>query len=55
MNEDSTHTNVIFDLVLTFDSMKNEKEIVKIITDKVCALNPKYNCVINVDYPLAQM
>ncbi len=55
MNEGSTHTNVIFDLVLTFDSMKNEKEIVKIITDKVCALNPKYNCVINVDYPLAQM
>ncbi len=52
MNEGSTHTNVIFDVVLTFDAMKNEKEIVKIITDKISALNPTYNSVINVDYPL---
>ena len=54
MNEGPTHTNVIFDLVLTHDALKNEKEIVKIVSDGVTALDPTYRCVINVDTPYIQ-
>lgn len=51
MNEGSTHTNVIFDLVLTHDTLKDATEIVKIVANGVEALDPNYNCVINVDTP----
>ena len=53
MNEGPTHTNVIFDLVLTHDAIKNEKEIVKIVSDGITNLDPSYRCVINVDIPYA--
>ena len=53
MNEGPTHPNVIFDLVLTHDAVKNEKEIVKIVSDGITNLDPSYRCVINVDIPYA--
>ena len=51
MNEGSTHTNIIFDLVIPHELKNNVAEIVSLITNKIKAVNPTYNCVIDIDFP----
>lgn len=43
------HTNLIFDVVLPYESKITETEIVEIIKNKVKETKPNFNCVITVD------
>lgn len=43
------HTNLIFDVVLPYESKITETEIVEIIKNKVKESKPNFNCVITVD------
>ena len=51
MNEGSTHTNIIFDLVIPHELENDVTEIKTVISDKIKAVNPTYNCVIDIDFP----
>jgi cation diffusion facilitator family transporter len=55
MNQGPTHTNLIFDLVITHDTQNTADEIKSLISDKIKELDPSYNCVINIDLPYAQI
>ena len=44
-----THTNLIFDIVLPFESIYSEKEIVDLISAKVIEARPNHYCVVTVD------
>lgn len=43
------HTNLIFDVVLPYESKMTEKEITDVIKSKVKETKPNFNCVITVD------
>lgn len=43
------HTNLIFDVVLPYESKMTEKEITDVIKSKVKESKPNFNCVITVD------
>lgn len=45
----NTHTNLIFDVVASFDYKISDDEIKKMVFEKVRDVNPTYICVINVD------
>lgn len=47
--EGPTHTNLIFDVVVPHDLKLGESEIIKEITNRVKAVDEKYNLVITVD------
>ncbi|MBR6199553.1 MAG: cation transporter [Spirochaetales bacterium] len=50
-----THTNVLFDLVLSLDTHNDidaKKNIVRYITDQIRLINPKYNVIIKTDINL---
>ena len=44
-----THTNLIFDVLLPFESKMNEKEVVERISDAVLKHRDNCYCVITVD------
>ena len=44
-----THTNIIFDIVRPFDSLKSENEIENLILEKLKDINPNYRIVITFD------
>ncbi len=45
----STHTNLIFDIVIPFECKRSQTEIVEAIKSGVSASDPTYYCVITVD------
>ncbi len=45
----NTHTNLIFDIVLPFESKLKEKELVELVCDTVLEKRPNHYCVITVD------
>ncbi len=45
----NTHTNLIFDVVLPFESKLSEAEVIKRISNEVSAVSADYFCVITVD------
>ena len=45
----NTHTNLIFDIVLPFESKLSEAEVIKAVSDNVSALRENTFCVIKVD------
>ena len=47
--EGKTHTNLIFDVAVPFEVIKTDKEIVKIIENKVKEINESYFAVVTVD------
>lgn len=44
-----THTNIIFDVVASFDDKRSDEEIKKAISDKIQEVNSTYFCVLTVD------
>lgn len=52
MNEGETHANIIFDLVMTYESKLSQKEVAETVSKKVKEYDEKLNAVINVEYPL---
>lgn len=45
----TTHTNIIFDVVASFDDKRSDEEIKKAISDKIQEVNSTYFCVLTVD------
>ena len=45
----STHTNVIFDLLIPYAFPISDEKTVELIRDKITGLDPKYRAVVNVD------
>lgn len=45
-----THTNLIFDVVLPCDDYRDEKELKKLLDEKIKQFNSKYYTVINIDH-----
>ncbi|MCQ2387435.1 MAG: cation diffusion facilitator family transporter [Clostridia bacterium] len=52
MNEGTTHANVIFDLLITFDRKESKEEIAEMLKDRIKEYDSKLNAVITVDFPL---
>jgi len=48
----STHTNLIFDVVLPYKVRITEGELISVINEKVAALDGNYFAVVNVDRPI---
>ncbi len=51
MNEGSTHSNLIFDVVTTYDNTLSDEKIKSDLTKKIKALNSSYNAFITIDKP----
>ncbi len=45
-----SHSNLIFDVVIPFDSKWSDDELVKLISDRIYELNPTFHSVITVDH-----
>ncbi len=45
----TTHTNLIFDIVLPFENQSSPEEIINAVKADVLKINPSYYCVITVD------
>ena len=45
-----SHTNFIFDIVISPECIKKETDLCKYIQGKVAEIDPKYCCVITVDH-----
>lgn len=46
----TTHTNLIFDVVLTYDEKRSSAEITRLISEKLSKIDERLFCVITVDY-----
>ena len=46
----TTHTNLIFDVVLTYDEKRSSAEITRLISEKLSKIDERFFCVITVDY-----
>ena len=51
MNEGSTHSNLIFDVVTTYDNTLSDEKIISDLNKQIKALNPSYNAFITIDKP----
>lgn len=49
MVEGSTHTNLIFDVVIPFKFKYDENTLISMISNEMKLIDDKYNCVINID------
>jgi cation diffusion facilitator family transporter len=45
-----SHSNLIFDVVVSFDSQWSDAELSKLIADQVHTINPSYHAVITIDH-----
>ncbi len=48
--EGTTHTNLIFDVVVTYDEKRSPSEITSLISEKLSKIDERFFCVITVDY-----
>ncbi len=48
--EGTTHTNLIFDVVVTYDEKRSPSEIASLISEKLSKIDERFFCVITVDY-----
>ena len=46
----TTHTNLIFDVVVTYDEKRSPSEITSLISEKLSKIDERFFCVITVDY-----
>ncbi len=46
----TTHTNLIFDVVVTYDEKRSPSEITSLISEKLNKIDERFFCVITVDY-----
>ena len=46
----TTHTNLIFDVVITYDEKRSASEIINLISEKLSKIDERLFCVITVDY-----
>jgi len=46
----TTHTNLIFDVVITYDEKRSPSEIINLISEKLSKIDERFFCVITVDY-----
>ncbi len=53
MNQGPTHTNLIFDVVITAEKAKQAEHIKQTIADQIKEIDEKYCCVIDIDLPYA--
>jgi hypothetical protein len=45
-----SHSNLIFDVVVSFDFQYSDEELTKLISDKIHEINETYHSVITVDH-----
>jgi hypothetical protein len=46
----TTHANLVFDVCVPFGFVLSDAELVRQVTERVCALGEHYYCVITVDH-----